>query len=80
MNSSYSIETILETREPNVIELFGDAPGVVHKVSGLLLLHVTKTIHLKELSVVFLCEGTPLPSLSFFTLLPFLRFVLSYVC
>ncbi|KAG0257611.1 hypothetical protein BGZ95_005183 [Linnemannia exigua] len=55
--NSYTIETVLETREPGVIELFGNAPGVVHKVSGVLHLHVDKTIHLKELSVVFLCEA-----------------------
>lgn len=55
--NSYTIETVLETREPGVIELFGNAPGVVHKVSGVVHLHVDKTIHLKELSVVFLCEG-----------------------
>lgn len=55
--NSYTIETVLETREPGVIELFGNAPGVVHKVSGVLHLHVDKVIHLKELSVVFLCEG-----------------------
>ncbi|KAK3807400.1 MAG: hypothetical protein J3R72DRAFT_499474 [Linnemannia gamsii] len=55
--NSYTIETVLETREPGVIELFGNAPGVVHRVSGVLHLHVEKTIHLKELSVVFLCEA-----------------------
>ncbi|KAF8940507.1 hypothetical protein BGZ47_007724 [Haplosporangium gracile] len=55
--NSYTIETVLETREPGVIELFGNAPGVVHKISGVLHLHVDKTIHLKELSVVFLCEA-----------------------
>ncbi|KAF9149449.1 hypothetical protein BG015_008760 [Linnemannia schmuckeri] len=55
--NSYTIETVLETREPGVIELFGNAPGVVHKVSGVLHLHVDKTIHLKELFVVFLCEA-----------------------
>lgn len=55
--NSYTIETVLETREPGVIELFGNAPGVVHKVSGVVHLHVDKTIHLKELSVVFLCEA-----------------------
>ncbi|KAF9116840.1 hypothetical protein BGX30_005823 [Mortierella sp. GBA39] len=55
--NSYTIETVLETREPGVIELFGNAPGVVHKVSGVLHLHVDKTIHLKELTVVFLCQA-----------------------
>ncbi|KAF9537576.1 hypothetical protein EC957_007956 [Mortierella hygrophila] len=55
--NSYTIETVLETREPGVIELFGNAPGVVHKVSGVVHLHVDKTIHLKELTVVFLCEA-----------------------
>ncbi|KAG0371969.1 hypothetical protein BGX24_000919 [Mortierella sp. AD032] len=55
--NSYTIDTVLETREPGVIELFGGAAGVVHKVAGVLHLHVDKTIHLKELSVVFLCEA-----------------------
>ncbi|KAF9900335.1 hypothetical protein EC991_007468 [Linnemannia zychae] len=55
--NSYTIETVLDTREPGVIEIFGNAPGVVHKVNGVLHLHVDKTIHLKELSVVFICEG-----------------------
>ncbi|KAF9931409.1 hypothetical protein FBU30_010245 [Linnemannia zychae] len=55
--NSYTIDTVLDTREPGVIELFGNAPGVVHKVSGVVNLHVEKTIHLKEISVVFVCEA-----------------------
>ncbi|KAF9117453.1 hypothetical protein BGW39_002166 [Mortierella sp. 14UC] len=53
--NSYTIETVLDTREPGVIEIFGNAPGVFHRVDGVVHLHVDKTIHLKELSVVFLC-------------------------
>ncbi|KAF9123666.1 hypothetical protein BGW39_008795 [Mortierella sp. 14UC] len=55
--NSFTIETVLETREPGVIELPGDASGDAHKVSGTLHLHVDKAVHLKELSVVFLYEA-----------------------
>ncbi|KAK3807404.1 MAG: hypothetical protein J3R72DRAFT_99982 [Linnemannia gamsii] len=55
--NSYTINTVLETREPGVIELFGGTTGVTHKVAGVLHLHVEKTIHLKELSAQFICEA-----------------------
>ncbi|KAF9909835.1 hypothetical protein EC991_008006 [Linnemannia zychae] len=55
--SRFTIETVLDTKESGVIELFEDAPAGDQKVSGTLHLHVDKAIHLKELSVVFSCEA-----------------------
>ncbi|KAI8595333.1 hypothetical protein EDD21DRAFT_45279, partial [Dissophora ornata] len=51
--SSFTVESILDTNEPGVIEMLGSAPGVSHNVSGTLHLHVQKTVQLKQLSVSF---------------------------
>jgi hypothetical protein len=60
------IETVLDTRELGIFEVFGNALGVAYKVDGVLYLHVDKVIHLKELSVILLYEGVlRQPHLSF---------------
>ncbi|KAI1314643.1 hypothetical protein EDD11_001895 [Mortierella claussenii] len=55
---SFTIETILDTKEPYTIEFLGPPSATVqHDISGTLHLHVQKAVQLKQLSVAFVGEG-----------------------
>ncbi|KAF9927524.1 hypothetical protein FBU30_003116 [Linnemannia zychae] len=55
---SFTVETSLDTKTPNVIELLGPpSASVIHQISGTLRLHVQKAVQLKQLSVTFLGEA-----------------------
>ncbi|KAF9190786.1 hypothetical protein BGZ49_003663 [Haplosporangium sp. Z 27] len=51
---SFTIETILDTKVPSVIEFLGPpCPSVQHEVSGKVHLHVQKAVQIKQLTVAF---------------------------
>ncbi|KAK5828813.1 hypothetical protein F5H01DRAFT_10240 [Linnemannia elongata] len=55
---SFTVQTSLDTKVPNVIELLGPPSAtVVHQISGSLRLQVQKAIQLKQLSVTFVGEA-----------------------
>ncbi|KAG0266545.1 hypothetical protein BGZ95_003035 [Linnemannia exigua] len=55
---SFTVQTSLDTKEPNVIELLGPPSAtVVHQISGTLRLQVQKAVQLKQLSVTFVGEA-----------------------
>jgi hypothetical protein len=55
---SFTVQTSLDTKVPNVIELLGPPSAtVVHQISGTLRLQVQKAIQLKQLAVTFVGEG-----------------------
>ena len=55
---SFTVQTSLDTKVPNVIELLGPPSAtVVHQISGSLRLQVQKALQLKQLSVTFVGEG-----------------------
>ncbi|KAF9125503.1 hypothetical protein BGW39_007349 [Mortierella sp. 14UC] len=57
---SFTVQTSLDTKVPNVIELLGPpSPTVVHQISGTLRLQVQKAVQLKQLSVTFVGEAFP---------------------
>jgi len=59
--SAFIIETALNTKIPHEIHLVGPANETVkQEVSGKVNLVVFKPLQLKQLSVTFLAEGTPL--------------------
>ncbi|KAG0278627.1 hypothetical protein BGZ96_002317 [Linnemannia gamsii] len=54
---SFTVQTSLDTKVPNVIELLGPPSAtVVHQISGTLRLQVQKAIQLKQLAVTFVGE------------------------
>jgi len=56
---SYTVQTTLDTKVPNVIELLGPPSAtVIHQISGTLRLQVQKAIQLKQLSITFVGEGS----------------------
>ncbi|KAF9912912.1 hypothetical protein EC991_007525 [Linnemannia zychae] len=55
---SFTVQSCLDTKVPNVIELLGPPSAtVVHQISGTLRLQVQKAVQLKQLSVTFLGEA-----------------------
>ncbi|KAF9363120.1 hypothetical protein BGX34_004840 [Mortierella sp. NVP85] len=53
--SAFTLETVLDTKTPNVIEFLGSpSPHIQHSISGTLRLVVQKPIQFKQLSVLFL--------------------------
>ncbi|KAG0315963.1 hypothetical protein BGZ97_007653 [Linnemannia gamsii] len=55
---SFTVQTSLDTKVPNVIELLGPPSAtVVHQISGTLRLQVQKAIQLKQLAVTFVGEA-----------------------
>ncbi|KAG0215814.1 hypothetical protein BGX28_008125 [Mortierella sp. GBA30] len=56
--SSFTLETTLDTKEPDVIELLGSPSATVqHQISGTLRLNVQKAIQFKQLSVTLVGEA-----------------------
>ncbi|KAG0360816.1 hypothetical protein BC939DRAFT_448525 [Gamsiella multidivaricata] len=52
--SSFTLETTLDTKTPDVIEFLGPPSAAIqHQISGTLRLRVQKAVQLKQLSVVF---------------------------
>jgi hypothetical protein len=58
--SNFSLDASLDTKDPYLIEFLGPPSAVVHKVTGKLVMTVTKPIQLKQLTVAFLGQGTSL--------------------
>ncbi|CAO3573152.1 unnamed protein product [Mortierella alpina] len=55
----FTVDAVLDTKEPFVIELLGPAnPSVRHQISGTLHLNVQKAVQLKQLSVSFVGEAS----------------------
>ncbi|KAK3842995.1 MAG: hypothetical protein J3R72DRAFT_124324 [Linnemannia gamsii] len=54
---SFTVQSSLDTKVPNIIELLGPPSAtVVHQISGTLRLQVQKAVQLKQLSVTFVGE------------------------
>jgi hypothetical protein len=56
--SAFTLETVLDTKTPNVIEFLGSpSPHIQHSFSGTLRFVTQKPIQFKQLSVLFLGKG-----------------------
>ncbi|KAF9097582.1 hypothetical protein BGX29_008038 [Mortierella sp. GBA35] len=55
--SNFTLEARLDTKDPFVLEFLGPPSAVVHKITGKLVMNVTKPIQLKQLTVAFLGQA-----------------------
>ncbi|KAG0373607.1 hypothetical protein BGX24_011470 [Mortierella sp. AD032] len=60
--SNFTLDARLDTPNPFLIEFLGPPSAVVHKIAGKLVMTVTKSIQLKQLSVAFVGQATTDPT------------------